>query len=135
MVAGIDRFTMREIAASVKQREALWQRDLSSPEAYDKSVQPNRTRLRRILGVLEEDKRAPMPGLELVTTTERGSNLADTQSYVIHVVRWPVLDGVNGEGLLFRQRADAREAAPAAPRPASGSRGRRAGRRCERPGR
>ena len=63
LVAGIDRFVMREIAESAKKREDLWQRDLSSPEAYDKSVQPNRMHLRKILGVLEEDKRVPMQGL------------------------------------------------------------------------
>lgn len=104
MVAGIDRFVMREIAESVKKREALWQRDFSSPEAYDKSVEQNRAHLRAILGVLEEDRRVPMQGLELVATTERGANIADAQSYSVHVVRWPVLDGVNGEGLLFKPR-------------------------------
>jgi dienelactone hydrolase len=106
LVAGIDRFVMREIAESAKKREDLWKRDFSSPEAYDKSVQPNRMHLRKILGVLEEDKRVPMQGLELVATTERGPNLADAQTYSIHVVRWPVLDGVYGEGLLFKQRGE-----------------------------
>ena len=106
LVAGIDRFVMRDIAESVKKREDLWQRDFSSPEAYDKSVEPNRAHLRKILGVLEEDKRLPMDGLELVATTERGPNLADAQTYSIHVVRWPVLQGVNGEGLLFKQKGE-----------------------------
>src|SRR6478752_2006936 len=106
LVAGIDRFVMREIAESTSKREDLWKRDLSSPEAYDKSVQPNRMHLRKILGVLEEDKRVPMQGLELVATTEHGPNLADAQTYSIHVVRWPVLDGVYGEGLLFKQRGE-----------------------------
>jgi dienelactone hydrolase len=104
MVAGVDRFVMREIAESVKQRETKWQRDFSSPEAYDKSVMPNRTRLREILGVLEVDKREPLQGLELVTTTLNTSNIADTPTYGIHIVRWPVLDGVYGEGLYFRQK-------------------------------
>ena len=31
MVAGIDRFLMREIDRSVEERAKLWQRDLSSP--------------------------------------------------------------------------------------------------------
>ena len=104
MVEGIDRAALREIAEAVAKRETLWQRDVSSPEAYDKSVQPNRIHLRRILGVLEEDKRKPLTGLELVTTTERSSQVAEAQGYAVHVVRWPVLDGVNGEGLLFKQR-------------------------------
>lgn len=106
LVAGIDRFVMREIGESVKGRAAFWKRDFTSPEAYEKSVEPNRMHLRKVLGVLEEDKRAPMQGLELVATTEHGPNLADAQSYTIHVVRWPVLDGVHGEGLLFKQRGE-----------------------------
>ncbi|MFZ4764079.1 MAG: hypothetical protein ACOYMN_03925, partial [Roseimicrobium sp.] len=64
MVTGMDRFIIREIGDSVKKRESLWQRDLSSPEAYDKSVEQNRVHLRTILGVLEEDRRLPMAGLE-----------------------------------------------------------------------
>ncbi|HSI64801.1 MAG TPA: hypothetical protein VLE43_16860, partial [Candidatus Saccharimonadia bacterium] len=106
MVAGIDRAVMREIQEATGKREALWQRDLSSPEAYDKSVEANRQHLRRILGVLEEDKRKPVSGLELVTTTERGSQVAEAQNYAVHVVRWPVLEGVNGEGILIKQRGE-----------------------------
>lgn len=106
LVADIDKMVMQEIEAATTAREALWQRDFSSPEAYDKSVQPNRMRLRRILGVLEEDKRSTLEGLELVATTERGSELAEAQSYAVHVVRWPVLNGVHGEGLYFKQRGE-----------------------------
>ncbi|MFZ4768047.1 MAG: hypothetical protein ACOYMN_24120, partial [Roseimicrobium sp.] len=43
---------------------------------------------------------------ELVATTERGSNIAEAQNYAVHVVRWPVLDGVYGEGLLLKQRGE-----------------------------
>lgn len=106
MRAGIDRFVMQEIADSTKKRTERWQRDFSSPEAYDKSVEQNRAHLRAVLGVLEEDKRVPMRGLELVASTERGSNVAEAQSYQVHVVRWPVLDGVYGEGLFFKQRGE-----------------------------
>ncbi|RBP35127.1 alpha/beta hydrolase family protein [Roseimicrobium gellanilyticum] len=106
LVAGIDRAVMREIQEAATKREALWQRDLSSPEAYDKSVEPNRQRLRKILGVLEEDKRKPLSGLEYVATTDRGSQVAEAQGYVVHVVRWPVLQGVNGEGILIKQRGE-----------------------------
>ena len=50
MVDGIDRFALREIAASVERREKLWSRDFSTPAAYEKSIAPNRERLRTILG-------------------------------------------------------------------------------------
>src|SRR5439155_7079307 len=50
MVAGADRFLMREIERSVEQRPKLWQRDFSSPDAYEKSIQPNRERFRQAIG-------------------------------------------------------------------------------------
>ncbi len=106
MVAGIDKAVMREIQEAAAARESLWHRDFSSPEAYDKSVQPNRVHLRRILGVLEEDRRIPFTGLELVATTDHGSEVAEAQTYTVHVVRWPVLQGVQGEGILFKQRGE-----------------------------
>ena len=42
MVAGIHQFLLRETENSVAARAQLWQRDGSSPEAYAKSVAPNR---------------------------------------------------------------------------------------------
>src|SRR5262245_9874208 len=53
MVAGIDRFLDRELAASVAGRAARWHRDFGSPERYAASVEPDRARLRRILGVVD----------------------------------------------------------------------------------
>src|SRR3954453_21537285 len=53
MVEGIDKYLMREIAASVERREEHWKVDYSSPEAYQKSIKPNRDRLKKILGVVE----------------------------------------------------------------------------------
>ena len=54
MIAGIDRFLDRELAASVERRAAKWKRDFSSPEAYVKSVEPNRERFKKIIGVVDE---------------------------------------------------------------------------------
>ena len=54
MVAGIDKFLLREIELSVGRRENYWKRDFTSPEAYNKSIEPNRQRLKKILGVVDE---------------------------------------------------------------------------------
>ena len=54
MVEGIDKYLMRELAASVEKRKQYWKPDFSSAEAYTKSVQPNRERLKKILGVVDE---------------------------------------------------------------------------------
>lgn len=103
MVAGIDRFLDRELAASVERRAAKWHRDFSSPEAYTKSVEPNRERFKRSIGVVDE--RAE-PELFPISTPSRPALLAQATGYKVFVVRWPVLHGVDAEGLLLQPDAD-----------------------------
>src|SRR5262245_37673123 len=98
MVAGLHKYLDREQAASVEKRKQFWKPDFSSPEAYAKSVQPNRDRLKKILGVV--DQRLP-PAMELIATTDQPSLVAETERYKVHAVRWPVLPGVDAEGLLL----------------------------------
>src|SRR6185437_2198202 len=102
MVEGIDKYLMRELAASVKKRKEHWKPDFSSAEAYTKSVQPNRERLKKILGVV--DKRVPFTGFESVGTIDQPALVAETDSYKVFAVRWPVLPGVDGEGLLLEPK-------------------------------
>jgi putative membrane-bound dehydrogenase-like protein len=99
MVAGIDRFLLREIDASVERRARYWKRDLSSKEAYEKSVTPNRERLKKLIGVVDE--RVKPPAMEYVATTDRPALVGRTKSFEIHAVRWPVLRGIHGEGYLL----------------------------------
>ncbi len=102
MVAGIDKYLMRELEASVKKRQEFWKPDYSSPEAYTKSVEPNRERLRKVLGVV--DKRLPVTELEYVSTTSQPALVAETDAYKVFAVRWPVFEGVDGEGLLLEPK-------------------------------
>ena len=106
MVAGIQRFLRTETDQSVAARSQLWQRDRSSLEAYVKSVAPNRQRLAQILGVV--DRRVPFPALELVSTTRDRALLVETPQFSIFAVRWPVLEGVTGEGLLLEPKSPPR---------------------------
>ena len=57
LVAGVDRFLLKQIDESTAKRAAHWKRDFSSPKAYNASVEPNRKRLAHILGV--RDARVP----------------------------------------------------------------------------
>src|SRR5262245_818025 len=98
MVAGMHKYLDRETAASVEKRKQYWKPDFSSPEAYAKSVEPNRERLKKILGVV--DKRLP-PAMELIATTDQPAVVAETEKYKVYAVHWPVLPGVDGEGLLL----------------------------------
>ena len=50
LVAGVDRFLLREIDESTAKRSGYWKRDPSSARAYGASVEPNRKRLAHILG-------------------------------------------------------------------------------------
>jgi dienelactone hydrolase len=102
MVAGIDKYLMRELAASMKKRNQYWKPDFSSAEAYSKSVRPNRERLKRILGVVDE--RVPFTDVEYFGGPKTPSLVAETDLYKIHAIRWPVLAGVDGEGLLLEPK-------------------------------
>ena len=103
MVAGIQKFLLRETESSVTARAQFWSRDRSSPEAYAKSVAPNRQHLAKILGVV--DQRVPFKSLELITSTRDSAVLAETPQFKVLAVRWPVLEGVTGEGLLLEPKS------------------------------
>jgi hypothetical protein len=105
MVEGIDKYLMREIAASVENRKQFWKPDFSSPDAYLKSVQPNRERLKKILGVVDE--RVAFTDLEYVSGPKTPALVAETDAYKVFAVRWPVLPGVDGEGLLLEPKGKA----------------------------
>lgn len=95
LVDGVDKFLLREIEKSVEGRAKFWKRDLSSPEAYNKSIEPNRKRLAHILGV--RDKR------ELLDTVDSVSLklVATADKYKVFRMTWRVFRDLTGEGLLL----------------------------------
>lgn len=99
MVEGIDRFLMRKLSTSKKQREKLWDRNYSSKEAYLKSVARNREDFLKIIGAV--DTRKSIKALEYVATTEQPAKIARGEQYAVYAVRFPLFDGVFGEGLLL----------------------------------
>jgi len=99
LLAGVDTFLLREIENSVERRARHWKRDLSSPEKYTASVEPNRRRLAHVLGV--RDPRAPFDGFELVGTTTQPVLVGQGFGYKAYAVRWPAFGDVCGEGLLL----------------------------------
>lgn len=99
LVDGVDRFLLKKTEESVAKRASFWKRDVSSPDAYNASVRPNRERLAAILGVT--DPRVPFDVPELVGTTERPALVAKGEGYDVYNVRWPAFGDANGEGLLL----------------------------------
>src|SRR5260370_27574768 len=67
MVEGIDKYLMRELEVAAKNRQEFWHTDSSSLETYNKSIEPNREHLRRILGLVP--KRILPLEMEYVSTT------------------------------------------------------------------
>ncbi|MCZ6795719.1 MAG: dienelactone hydrolase family protein [Planctomycetota bacterium] len=99
LVAGVDRFLLREIDKSVERRARHWKRSFISSSRYRDSVEPNRGRLRKAVGAV--DPREPFEGLELVGTTSRSALVGEGKGFEFFAVRWPVVRGVQGEGLLL----------------------------------
>jgi dienelactone hydrolase len=95
------RLLDRKTAESVKSREKYWKRDFSSPEAYTKSVEPNRERFKKMIGVV--DPRVPVV-MERFGDEENPALVAETEKYRVWQVRWTVLEGVTGEGLLLEPK-------------------------------
>jgi dienelactone hydrolase len=101
LMDGAHQFVERKIAEAPARRGAYWKRDFSSPDAYAKSIAANRERLRSILGVV--DARLPA-GMEQYGDDVRPALVAESASYRVLQVRWPVLEGVWGAGLLVQPK-------------------------------
>lgn len=99
MVEDIKAFLLRQTADSAGARGSYWKRDYRTHAAYEQSVSPNRERLRNLIGAV--DQRTAFTAPDLVTTTSSPALIARGEGYKVYAVRWPVLDGVTGEGLLL----------------------------------
>jgi dienelactone hydrolase len=96
LVAGVDRFLLKQIDDATANRVKHWKRDFSSPAAYTASVEPNRRRLAHILGV-----RDPLSHDEverLTYSSSRSTRFRGTR-FGVHTIHWPAFGEVTGEGL------------------------------------
>ncbi len=116
LMDGAHRYIERKIGESADGRDQYWDRDLSSRDAYERGVSPNRARLRTIIGVVdrrkEQNHNIGLPTLQTPVRMQRVGDddhpalVAETTAYRIWRVRWPVLKGVHGEGLLLEPLGD-----------------------------
>ena len=105
MVAGIDRFLVAETEGARQRRHIRWARDTSSHAAYAASVEPNRQRLARVLGVV--DPRVDVT-MHLTATTDAAALIGECDAYEVFAVRWDVLPGIDAEGILIQPRSESR---------------------------
>ncbi|MFQ5944398.1 MAG: dienelactone hydrolase family protein [Anaerolineales bacterium] len=101
LMDGAHRFVERKIDESIPARQKYWQRDLSSHKNYLESVEPNRKRFMKYIGVV--DPRVPVL-MERFGDEANPALVAETDRYRIYQVRWRVLEGVFGEGLLLQPK-------------------------------
>ncbi|WP_337174008.1 hypothetical protein [Paludisphaera sp.] len=103
LVDGADRFLDRKLRESMAGREMHWARDLSSAEAYAKSIEPQRARLAHILGV--RDPRDASTPMEVVISDNHASYSGE--GITVRSVRWAAFGDVTGEGLELLPAGDA----------------------------
>lgn len=102
MLDGMHRYVDRLIESSPERRGRHWRRDLSSADAYQKSIAANRERFAQRIGVV--DQRIPA-GMERFGDDDSPALRMETGTFRVYQVRWPALESVAGstvfgEGLL-----------------------------------
>src|SRR5262249_29386049 len=90
-----------------------WNVKTDSLEAYLESVKPNRERLAKNLGVVDE--RIKPVAMEYIGDWTPSPVIAETERYKVYAVRWSVLPGVDGEGLLLEPTGKAKASVVAIP--------------------
>ncbi|HUQ67710.1 MAG TPA: dienelactone hydrolase family protein [Flavitalea sp.] len=115
MLDGAHQFIEKKIESSIASRDKLWKRDLSSKDAYDRSVEANRKHFLKYIGVLDKNEplpsynigfpeKYPSPSMEKFSKGEDNVLIAETSQYRVYQVRWPVFNRVTGEGLLLEPK-------------------------------
>jgi dienelactone hydrolase len=103
MVEGIDRWLMRETERVATNRAQLWNVDFSMPNSSTAFKQSMRERLREVIGAV--DPIVPTPRFQFLGEDERGTEVfrsTGANGFIAFRVRWPVFEGVFGEGLLLK---------------------------------
>ena len=102
MIAGIHRYLDRELDAADEAAETALQSLPAAGDSAEATVPAKRREFARIIGAIDE--RRPVSALEFVSSTRDPFRVAAMPSYDVQAIRWPVLDGVVGEGLLLRPK-------------------------------
>jgi len=105
MVEGIDRWLLRETERVASNRMVLWSEAMASQQSRDDFLTTKRRQLSEMIGDVD---RPVSGGLEFIGDTARGPGRGGEifrsngpHGFVAWRVRWPVFEGVFGEGLLL----------------------------------
>ncbi|HEY2466451.1 MAG TPA: hypothetical protein VGI45_01250 [Terracidiphilus sp.] len=107
MVDRIHHYLLDETVKRSQERGRLWNRNYSSADRYQQSVEPNRQRLRQLIGAI--DNRVPVAEGWIEEQIGASRGIAEGKGYRVYTVRWPVFPGVTAdssgleaEGLLLQ---------------------------------
>ncbi|MFT3701461.1 MAG: dienelactone hydrolase family protein [Agriterribacter sp.] len=101
MVAGVNKFLLKETEQLKTERPNVWKRDFSSPSAFRQSIAAQQLLLANRLGVVET---RVMPQLELVMSNTLQPFSVTLGNCTAYAVRWKVLDGLDAEGILLQPK-------------------------------
>ncbi len=117
MMEGAHRFIEGKIDKSLDKRSQYWERDFSSEEAYELSIDGNRGRFMKYIGFIDKnlpynnynealEDGYPAVAMEKYSVDNDPLLVAETSKYSIYQVRWPAFNKVSGEGLLLEPKTD-----------------------------
>lgn len=118
MVEGIDRWLMRETERVSAKRAKQWETALASQTSRDQFKRLTRDQLREMIGAV--DAMVSNPHFQFIGDDASGAEIfraTGAHGFVAWRVRWPVLEGVFGEGLLLEpldQNGKVKSSAPCA---------------------
>ena len=98
MRSGFRKYLLQRLATSKQRREQ------ATIDDWKQWAPQQRTALRRMIGAV--DRRVQPVTMELVGTVDQGAQLVEDDTLRVLRVRWPVVAGVFGEGLLLEPRGD-----------------------------
>jgi len=107
IMKGIAGFLDESLLHFKANRGGFWQRDFSSPSAFNTSISYQRKELQQILGLI--DIRAA-PFMSYLGSEELEPYTSENENYTISAVKWKVFDDEYGdffaEGLLIRPKGE-----------------------------
>ena len=101
IVGSIDAALDRVLSTVVLDRTARWPRDGSTPDAFSKARDPQRRRLKEILGLVDVRDPVELRHSAVIGGSANGAELARGAKHRVFAVRWTVFRSVEGEGLLL----------------------------------
>lgn len=110
MVAGIGRWLEKESHTAAAERARVWQ-EADRGDSWDAFADARRQQLREIIGAIDPRTAGFIEQVTIAGAEEHGV----AGVYTAHNVRWPVFEGVHGEGILFRPVAGPRAVVIAVP--------------------